>query len=52
MKEDGCKIVPITCSCCTKCWLFIEGPRANSCVHGGPYKGYVEVKEKDSSHYV
>jgi len=37
------KIIPYTCPCCNKCWIYIEGPRKGCCIHGGPYKGYVYV---------
>lgn len=41
----GVWVVPITCPCCTKCWLIVEGKGRGRCVHGGPYKGYVTVLE-------
>jgi hypothetical protein len=28
---------PITCACCTECYL---DPRTQRCITGGPYEGY------------
>ena len=38
-------VVPTTCQCCEKCWLVVLGPRRGSCVHGGPYKGWLTLIE-------
>jgi hypothetical protein len=42
-------VVPISCPCCVKCWLVVECSHKGrvhlgKCVHGGPYKGYIEVE--------
>lgn len=34
------------CLCCESCWFFLDGPRKGTCVHGGPYAGYVEVPDR------
>ena len=42
-------VIPCACPCCEKCWLIVKcthkgQPHVGKCVHGGPYKGYVEVE--------
>ena len=34
------------CRCCEKCWF---NPLTGHCVAGGPYGGYEEVKDGESS---
>lgn len=34
-------MTPCSCPCCTKCWAVAPG----KCLYGGPYLGYVEIKE-------
>jgi len=52
MKEQELVTIPWNCPVCTSCRLIVKGtygcsgPR--SCIAGGPYKGYVEILEKDS----
>lgn len=43
-KFSGHLKIPHTCPCCTKCWLYIEGPRKGQCDYGGPYFGYIEME--------
>lgn len=31
------RLIPHACGACRSCWLVIEGERAGSCVHNGPY---------------
>ena len=50
-------IIPHSCDCCVKCWLFVDqhgtpsvtldkmGRPRNHCVYGGPYFGYIEIEE-------
>lgn len=38
-------VIPWKCECCLKCWLIVAGKFTGKCVHGGPYKGYVEVED-------
>lgn len=42
-------VVPVSCSCCNKCWLIVGGSYPGRCVWGGPYNGYVELKENGKS---
>lgn len=41
---DGHRMTPYSCACCKKCWVYVEGKHEGRCLHGGPYKGYEEVK--------
>lgn len=34
------RVVPWSCPCCSKCWLFVAGPRKGACAFGGPFQGY------------
>ena len=38
-------VIPWKCECCLKCWMIVAGKHAGQCVHGGPYRGYVEIKD-------
>lgn len=39
-------VMPWQCGCCKKCWMRLSGDRRGSCLHGGPYMGYVFVDDK------
>lgn len=43
-------VIPHKCPVCRKCWLVVYGRNAGKCVYGGPYRGYLELRElvKDS----
>lgn len=41
--DDPELYVPISCACCKKCWRHKD---YYSCIHGGPFEGYVKVEEK------
>ena len=38
----------INCAVCKKCWLIVLGKLRGKCIHGGPYRGYVEVEDVES----
>lgn len=39
-------VVPHRCACCERCWLVVKGRGEGHCVHGGPYLGYVAVRDE------
>ena len=41
-KQKQESLVPITCSCCKKCWLDLK---TGYCIYGGPYSGYKWVNK-------
>lgn len=45
-ESDGTTL-PCRCPVCNKCRFYISGSRKGTCVHGGPYVGYIEIKEKE-----
>jgi hypothetical protein len=42
-------VVPYSCACCTKCWLFVAGNKVGRCPYNGPFNGYVHVGEAQAS---
>jgi hypothetical protein len=38
-------VIPERCPCCERCWRYVSGRSLNRCVHGGPYKGYIEIPD-------
>lgn len=46
--ETFWKAKTIACKCpgCNFCRLFVSGERAGTCFYGGPFSGYLELREK------
>ena len=40
----GEKVVPWSCECCKRCWLYVDGRPVNRCPWGGPFTGYEKVE--------
>jgi hypothetical protein len=48
-KEDlstGYLLIQSKCSCCKKCWIYLDGPLRGTCIYKGPYSGYEKQEEE------
>ena len=39
------RVIPYSCKCCVKCWLFVAGRKQGSCPFGGPFGGFEKQEE-------
>lgn len=45
-EEHECWVVQWQCRVCDRCWMKLSGMRKGQCIHGGPYMGYVIVRDE------
>ena len=38
--EPDDSVIPWSCPCCTRCWLFVEGGKKGRCPWNGPFTGH------------